>query len=125
MQSVTSNAVYGAFSGWEEVWKQNSTNFIEGIETPMGKFLRIRFSGFISGYKSNGTVILTISDSKWKPTISPNRLIVGVDTPTVRMNAGIDYESSGNMKIYFQGNTPVNSGETVAGIFCDALLLLR
>ena len=30
MHSVTSNAVYRAFSGWEEVWKQDSSNFIEG-----------------------------------------------------------------------------------------------
>lgn len=125
MHCVTSNAIYRAFSGWEEVWKQDYNNFIEGIETPMGKFLRIRFSGLISGYISNGTIIVTISNSKWKPTISPNRLIIGVDTTSVRMDAGIDYDSNGNMVIYFQGNTPLTGGETVTGIFCDALLLLR
>jgi hypothetical protein len=124
MQSVTSNAVYRAFSGWEQIWSSGSGNFIQGIETPMGKFLRIRFNGLTSGYIANGTTIATITDNRYKPTINPNRFKVGVDTSNARVGAGIDYNSNGKMDIYFYGNTPITGGQTVSGIFCDVLLLL-
>ena len=124
MQSVTSNAVYKAFSEWEQIWSSGSSNFIQGIETLMGKFLRIRFNGLTSGYIANGTTIATITDNRYKPTINTNRFIVGVDTSNARVGAGIDYTSNGKMNIYFYGNTPVTGGQTVNGIFCDVLLLL-
>ena len=128
---VTSNAVAVAFGSWETVWRDPTypnDSYILGLNTQVGKFLRIRFSGVIngnSGYIENGRVIV-ILPSGWRPVInSPNRCIIGVDTPSIRMNAGLDIESSGNIKIYFQGNTAKSGGETVSGLFCDVFMNLR
>ena len=120
MHSVTSNAVATAFSGWEEIWRSGNS-FIQGIVTPMGKFLHIRFEGLISGYTSAGTVLLTITNSKYLPTLSPNRFSVSVDTNDNRIGACIDYRSDGDMVIWFQST---RGGVNVEGIFMDTLLLL-
>lgn len=120
MRAVTSNAVASAFSGWEEIWRRGNS-FIQGIVTPMGKLLRVRFEGLTSGNISPGSVLLTITNSKYLPTIDPNRFIVSVDTNDNRVGACIDYESDGEMKIYFQST---RGSLNVTGIYIDTLLLL-
>lgn len=115
--------MYEGFGTWQRVLTIDSNSYINGLITQNGKYLRIRLAGTWNGYFSNGTTIFTLPVG-WRPTANPNRCIIGVDTPSVRMNAGLDIGSDGNVKIYFQGNTPRGGGETIIGLFADALINL-
>lgn len=120
---VTSNAVYNAFGTWQRVLTIDSYSYVDGLITQNGKYLRIRFSGTWSGYIANGTTLFTLPEG-WRPNTNPNRCVIGVDTTTIRMNAGLDIQSDGKVNVYFQGNTPITGGETVSGLYCDVLILL-
>lgn len=124
MHAVTSNAVADALGKWEEVWRYDSDNYILGVKNSLGTWLRIRFSVFRTGNFSNGDVLLVLPQ-EWCGT-STNRLIVGVETSSVRMNAGLDIESNGNIRIYFQDNTPMMSSVLeLTGIYCDVFMNIR
>ena len=125
MHAVTSNAVANALGEWEEVWRQDSDSYILGVKNSLGTWLRIRFSGFKSGNINNGDTLLVLPQ-EWRPVISaPNRFITGVETPTNRMNAGLDIEANGGIRIYFQDNTPINGAVAVTGLFCDVFMNIR
>lgn len=125
MHAVTSNAVANALGKWEEVWREDSNSYILGVKNSLGTWLRIRFSGFISGNISNGHTLLVLPQ-EWSPVISsPNRLVIGVDTPTARINAILDISANGEIKIYFTSNTPTEGTVTVTGIFCDVFMNIR
>lgn len=126
MHSVTSNAVARAFGGeWENLWTGSNNSFVKGIKTKMGKFLRIRFNNVFGGNKSNGEVILTITNTDYIPIISPCRFVFTIDTTSnTRMNASVDYDNDGRMKIYFQDRVSFSELVGVAGCYCDALVLV-
>lgn len=114
-----------ALGEWEEVWRQDSDNYILGIKNSLGTWLRIRFSHFIEGDISNGTSLLVLPQ-EWRPVISnPNRCQVAVDTLSTRMNAILDIEIDGNIRIYFTSNTPKDATVTVTGIFCDTFMNIQ
>ena len=125
MHAVTSNAVANALGEWEEVWRQDSDNYILGVKNSLGTWLRIRFSGFITGNISNGATILVLPQ-EWRPVISnPNRFLIGAETASTRITAELDIEIDGEIKIYFQGNTPTQGAVTLTGIYCDAFMNIR
>ena len=125
MHAVTSNAVANALGKWEEVWRQDSNNYILGVKNSLGTWLRIRFSGFIKGNFSSGTAILVLPQ-EWRPVISnPNRCLISVDTTTSRIIAGLDIETNGNMRIFFNSNSPLDATMTVTGIYCDVFMNIQ
>ena len=125
MHAVTSNAVANALGEWEEVWRQDSNNYILGVKNSLGTWLRIRFSGFIKGDFSSGDTMLVLPQ-EWRPVISnPNRCVIAADTLTTRIVAGLDLEANGNIKIYFNSNSPLNATVTVAGIYCDIFMNIQ
>ena len=114
-----------ALGEWEEVWRQDSDNYILGIKNSLGTWLRIRFSHFIEGDISNGTSLLVLPQ-EWRPVIpNPNRCVIAVDTLSTRMNALLDIEIDGNIRIYFTSNTPADATVTVTRIFCDAFMNIQ
>lgn len=125
MHAVTSNAVANALGEWEVVWRQDSGNYILGVKNSLGTWLRIRFSGLRNGNISNGTLLFVLPQ-EWRPVISnPNRCVIGVDTPTGRIGAGLDIETDGDMRIYFYGNTPIHGAVTVSGLYCDVFMNIQ
>ena len=125
MHAVTSNAVANALGEWEEVWRQDSDNYILGVKNSLGTWLRIRFSGFIKGDFSSGDSILVIPQ-EWSPVISDkNRCIIAIQTLETRITASLDIEKNGNMRIYFSSNTPINATVTVDGIYCDIFMNIQ
>lgn len=119
MHAVTSNAVADALGKWEEVWRQDSDNYILGVKNFLGTWLRIRLSRFIGGKIDNGAVLLVLPQ-EWRPVLqSPIRCQIAVDTLTGRIGAALDIEKEGDVKIYFHGNTPIQGSVNVTGIFCD------
>lgn len=126
MHAVTSNAVANALGKWEEVWRQDSDNYILGVKNSLGTWLRIRLSGFIKGNISNGDSILVIPQ-EWSPVISnPNRFEIGVDTSSgTRISGSLDIETNGNMRIFFRSSTPLQATVAVAGIYCDVFMNIQ
>ena len=125
MHAVTSNAVANALGEWEEVWRQDSNNYILGVKNSLGTWLRIRFSGFITGNISNGATILVLPQ-EWRPVISnPNRCIIEVDTLSTQMNALCELHTNGDINIFFSSNTPIDATVTVTGIYCDVFMNIR
>ena len=125
MHAVTSNAVANALGEWEEVWRQDSDNYILGVKNSLGTWLRIRFAGFIQGNIINGAPILVLPQ-EWRPVISnPNRCMIGVDTPTTRIGGGLDIETDGEIRVYFHGDTSVDATVTVTGIYCDVFMNIQ
>ena len=125
MHAVTSNAVANALGEWEDVWRQDSDNYILGVKNSLGTWLRIRFSGLVKGNISNGTLLLVLPQ-EWRPVISsPNRCVIAVDTLTDRINAGLDIETDGEIRVYFSSNTPLQGTVTVTGLFCDIFMNIQ
>lgn len=125
MHAVTSNAVANALGEWEDVWRQDSDNYILGVKNSLGTWLRIRFSGLRQGNISNGTSLLVLPQ-EWRPVISnPNRCVISVDALTDRKSAGLDIQKDGNIRIYFLSNTPFTGSVTVTGLFCDLFMNIQ
>ena len=125
MHAVTSNAVANALGEWEYVWRQDSDNYILGVKNSLGTWLRIRFSGLMKGNISNGTLLLVLPQ-EWRPVISdPNRCTIGADTSTGRISAGLDIETDGDIRVYFQCNTPLHGAVTITGLYCDVFMNIQ
>ena len=125
MHAVTSNAVANALGEWKEVWRHDSDNYVLGVKNSLGTWLRIRLSGFIKGDISNGATLFVLPQ-EWRPVISnPNRCVIGADTLSTRINAALDIETDGEIRIYFSSNTPMQDTVTVIGIYCDVFMNIQ
>ena len=131
MQSVSSNAVARAFGEWITIYDDGvNGSCIKGCKTQCGTFLRIRFSGSMGNFNTvsylpNGYLLYTLPEG-WRPIHrDPNRILIAVDTTSVRLPCDIDIHPNGSMNMYFEGNTPIDGGVyNVTGLFCDVLILL-
>jgi hypothetical protein len=114
------------FGQWETVaiLGNNGTSFAKGLSTPNGKYLYLRLSGLSSGTYNNGDVLFTLPEG-WRPNQDPTRVIIGIDTSTDRISAGLDIHSYGAVNVYFQGHTPFSGQSvTVSGFYGDIFLFI-
>ena len=115
------------FGQWEtilDLGNYGGSNYIQGKKKKNGKYLRLRLVGLSSGSFYNGQLLFTIPDG-WRPIQNPIRVIVAIDTPTDRITAGFDLYINGEVRVYFQGHTPL-TGQTVnvSGFYSDAIIPL-
>jgi len=90
-----------------------------------GNQVRLRLAlGMNSQTITNSAIIATftqISKIDGSAIMIPHRTVCGVDTTTVRQNAGLDIDfTNGHIRIYFADGTGLGSGVSgVTGIFVD------
>lgn len=104
MQSVTSNAVAGAFGKWETIHSFDSNNYVECKQLYNDKILHFHFNGYNIPVFTIGTFIGTIPDN-YRPTDTV-RFLIDVDLYDAngyvsgRIPLNIDYRTDGNLYLY-------------------------
>jgi hypothetical protein len=127
MHSVTSNAVFNAVGQWEEILylgDYGGRNYVQGISTSNGKYIRLRLVGLENGSHYNSQLLFTLPEG-WRPTADSVRVTIAVDTNVDRIMAGFDIHANGEVKVYFNSHTPL-TGQIVdvSGFYSDAIIPL-
>jgi hypothetical protein len=120
MQSVTSNAVAVAFGEWELLWSSGSST-VKGVETKNGKYLALNIQGFFSGTLYPGSLLLTITNNNFKPSITNRLIILALLTNNTRQYCNLDYNTDGTLKFY----PPSTSSISVNGLYGNFLIKLE
>lgn len=123
---ITSGAVYKAFADWQRILNIDTLSFVDGVDTPLGKIIHISLQGFLTGNVSNAALLFTLPND-WRPVNQTiTRFRVGVDTNSVRMEAGCNIHTDGTVNIFFGTNTPLQSSvSNVTGLYGDAYIILN
>ena len=120
LHAVTSNAVAEAIGEWETIWSSGNSS-IKGLETKNGKYLSFNIQGDFSGTRGEGSLLLTISETKWKPSTTVRFCIMALIGQVLRSYCNLDYNTDGTLKFY----PPTSESVSVSGLYGNGIIKIE